>query len=466
MKVAHLSDLHFAPEHLEEVDRCMSAAVQEITQMAEIDAVVISGDATDHRIDLHSPSAQRLAAHIRALAEKAPVLMLQGTFSHEPTGTLDVFRHIRGRFPVYVASEIHQVALTQTGEWLSSLGQEVPDYVFNDHLPKGSKAVFSCLPTVNKASMVAALGIDDHTAIGEVLAQLLAGFAPANHMARKNDLPTIGISHGTVNGCITEHGVPMLGFDHEFTVGSLFSAQCSAFLLGHIHKHQQWKTPDEKRVIAYAGSIARLHYGEEGDKGWLLWDVDAENAQCVQHVTPSRKLVHIDFDHEPDIDAIREAVASEPGAFVRVRYSIPEDQRHSIDRELIAKVVEQAGGLQCKIEGRVIPVTRVRAEGISQSNTLQGKLSHWCDVTHSESSPLVERLNILLDNDDAQTIIDKCMQVRPVEAPFENPVVTEAIPSTPEDAKTDSDAESAPESIPSPQEPAPKVEAVDLLDLF
>jgi exonuclease SbcD len=69
---------------------------------------------------------------------------------------------------------------------------------------------------------------------------------------------------------VTEHGVPMAGFDHEFTTTSLFSAGVQAFMLGHIHKHQSWD--DSGRVIAYAGSIGRFHHGELDAKGFLQWE--------------------------------------------------------------------------------------------------------------------------------------------------------------------------------------------------
>ncbi|TNY03497.1 hypothetical protein, partial [Escherichia coli] len=70
-------------------------------------------------------------------------------------------------------------------------------------------------------------------------------------------------------------GVPMAGFDHEFTTGALFSAAAQAILLGHIHRHQAWTQGEGERRqrIAYAGSIGRFHHGEQGDKGFLLWEL-------------------------------------------------------------------------------------------------------------------------------------------------------------------------------------------------
>ncbi|HET9644628.1 MAG TPA: hypothetical protein VFP68_15040 [Burkholderiaceae bacterium] len=219
MRIAHLSDLHFGdPKTLSEVERCTTAAVDDaVARDAEL--AVISGDSTDHAIDVHSPSFLALARLVRRLADHCPVLMLQGTFSHEPPGTLDVFRLLGGRFPVHVADRIHQVAWCGSAGWVASEG-----WRFND-LPAHAQVLFSCVPTVNKA-VVAATG-GPHAAaeaVGQQLVALLAGFGEINRRASQVGLPTVGVSHGTISGCVTEHGVPMAGLDHEFTPAGLFAA--------------------------------------------------------------------------------------------------------------------------------------------------------------------------------------------------------------------------------------------------
>src|SRR5947209_5411820 len=99
MRVAQLSDLHFGDaKTLPEVEGCTKAAIDAvIARGAEI--AVISGDSTDHAIDVHSPAFIALARQVRRLADHCPVLMLQGTRSHEPEGTLDIFRLLGGRYP-------------------------------------------------------------------------------------------------------------------------------------------------------------------------------------------------------------------------------------------------------------------------------------------------------------------------------------------------------------------------------
>src|SRR5205823_6068617 len=166
-------------------------------------------------------------------------------------------------------------------------------------------------------------------------------------------MPTIGVSHGTVYGSVTEHGVPMAGFDHEFTARSLFGANAQAFMLGHIHKHQSWE--HDGRMIAYAGSIGRLHYGEQGDKGFLIWDVE--------------------------------------GAFVRVRWTMPEEDRHEVDRLAIQSIFGAAA--EVKLEGRVIPVIRTRAAGISQEASIATKIAVWARLVEAKPEPLLACLEAL-----------------------------------------------------------------------
>lgn len=95
---------------------------------------------------------------VRRLADHCPVLMLQGTYAHEPPATLAVFRMLGGRHPVHVAERIGQAALTAAGAWVAS-----PGWRF-DGLPVDAVALFSCVPTVNKAAVAAVVGAGEAAA--------------------------------------------------------------------------------------------------------------------------------------------------------------------------------------------------------------------------------------------------------------------------------------------------------------
>lgn len=86
-----------------------------------------------------------------------------------------------------------------------------------------------------------------------------------------DEYPTDGVNiclyHGVINSS-------MLGTGYKFTTGystDVFS-KFDFVLLGDIHKSQVLSTTP---LVAYAGSLMQLNYGEEIDRhGYLLWDLD------------------------------------------------------------------------------------------------------------------------------------------------------------------------------------------------
>ncbi|QTD95471.1 metallophosphoesterase family protein [Burkholderia anthina] len=390
MKIAHFSDLHYAPEHLDEADRCFSYAVGDaIARKAEV--AVISGDSTDHRLDAHAPALNSLATQVHRLAQAMPVLMLQGTFSHEPPGTLDNFALMGAQYPVAIADRVCQVALYDGHFWFSR-GPVFDEDEVQYHVECEPEAIFTCLPTMNKADLALRVGaLVASTDLADTLAGFLAAAGRINAAFRAAGIPTIGVSHGTVNGCQTEHGVTMAGFDHEFSLSALFGAECSAFLLGHIHKYQTWER--EGRLVGYPGSIGRFHYGELGDKGYLSWDVSASDARAVLVPSPSREMVSVAFDGPPDTNELEALAAASAGKFVRIRWQIDEEHKQLVDRKAIEAMFSTAAGV--KLEPRVLPVMRSRAEGISRAPTVDAKLTRWCELADVDAVPLVDRLQLL-----------------------------------------------------------------------
>lgn len=61
IRLAHFSDLHYGTKNLIEADRCFGNAVDRAIALG-VEAAVLSGDATDHGLDLHAPAAERLFA--------------------------------------------------------------------------------------------------------------------------------------------------------------------------------------------------------------------------------------------------------------------------------------------------------------------------------------------------------------------------------------------------------------------
>jgi exonuclease SbcD len=148
-------------------------------------------------------------------------------------------------------------------------------------------------------------------------------------------------------------------------------------------------------VIAYAGSIGRFHFGEEGDKGFLLWEVEADGASYQLEPTPARRTIDITFEGRPDVAQMREFVARQDlrGASVRVRWVVAEEDRASIDRAAIESALADAA--EVKLEGRIVPVQRTRAAGLSRLTSLADKVSAWCGVAEVTAAPMLDCLHAL-----------------------------------------------------------------------
>lgn len=385
IRIAHFADIHYCAKHLKWVDRAFAFAIRHAIDNGA-QAAVISGDSFDAAVNLHEPSVTAYFRRVKELADAMPVLVLQGTFSHDRPGSLSPLRAIGPR--VTVADSIHQAILSE-GRWYLSEGHAASV----GEIPNPAQAVFSCLPSINKGGIAAVLGVD-HAAekAGEVVLDLCRSWAAINLSARAMGIPAILVSHGTVNGCVTETARAMISPDHEFTAGALFAAEASAVMLGHIHAHQSWQYG--LRQIAYPGSLTKMIYGHKGDTGYLLWDVTPDGAKFVHVPCPSRDMIEAEFVGTPDMAQLADIAGRAEGAYVRVRYSIDEEHRGSVDQDAIKALFANAEEL--KIEARVNPIQRVRAAGISQAPSLADKLRAWCETTDTDPEPLLDRLNRLM----------------------------------------------------------------------
>lgn len=383
MKVFQANDIHFCPKYLDEVTRCFTAAI-EAGRNAEI--AVLAGDLFDERLEQNSPALMAAVDAVKLLASYMPVLILQGTYSHDAPGALDIFKRIRGDHPIAVIDQICQVAFA-SGKFYRS-----DDWCFDNGCPNGTQILFSCLPSINKGAVAASVGADKAAmAAGELVAQVLAGWGPINERERGYGVPTVVVSHGTVSGCETETGCPMAGADHEFTTATLFASKASAIMLGHIHKHQFWTQAGH--TIAYGGSIGRFHFGEVDEKGALLWDVQAGGAGFERLITPARVFVDLYFPGLPDPAVI--ATAKVAGSWVRLRYSVDEEHRQIVDRDALRQQLLAAGAAEVKIEPTINPIQRQRAQGIGAAPTVADQVAKWCELTSTEPAPVLSRLEQL-----------------------------------------------------------------------
>lgn len=101
-------------------------------------------------------------------------------------------------------------------------------------------------------------------------------------------------------------------------------------------------------------------------------------------------------------------MAAQPvdGAWVRLRWSVAEEERHQVDRAALQTLLAGAAGVQ--FEGRIVPVLRVRAGGIGQAGALRDKVAAWAAVVDARPEPLWICLDELMTR-EAQRIVDDAL---------------------------------------------------------
>ena len=92
------------------------------------------------------------------------------------------------------------------------------------------------------------------------------------------------------------------------------------------------------------------------------------------------------------------------GAWVRVRWTVADEERHEVDREAIKRAL--AGVADVQLEGRIVPIVRSRAAGISRCASLGAKVRAWAAVTGAKAEPLLADLERMSHQSSEQIAAD------------------------------------------------------------
>lgn len=129
--------------------------------------------------------------------------------------------------------------------------------------------------------------------------------------APNDDLINIALYHGAVGGSILDTGMPI---DGEVSVEMFKKYDYS--LLGDIHKRQFL---DKERRIAYPGSTIQQNYGEDLEKGFLVWQIQDKNNHTVKFHQLKNVKPFITIEWDSDVTSTVQKIQQiERGARVRV----------------------------------------------------------------------------------------------------------------------------------------------------
>lgn len=226
MKIAHIADVHIRGFQRHEEYRESFAELCRSLAVEKPDIILLVGDIVHSKTHNITPELIELTTwFFKSLAEVAPVHMVLGNH--------DGLIHNKDRqdaiTPIVSAINSEDIRLwKKSGELL------------RDHC--GEKIAihsFSCFDEESWESV-----------------------------SPRESYTNIALYHGSVNKCLSDQNVEMAGVSLSMFEGFDFG------IFGDIHKRQ---TLDSAGRFRYCGSLIQQNFGEETDKGYLMWDIKSRD---------------------------------------------------------------------------------------------------------------------------------------------------------------------------------------------
>ncbi|MDP2883709.1 MAG: metallophosphoesterase [Ignavibacteria bacterium] len=384
MRLVHTADWHWSEQQME---KCSASARFILQQLGSIkpDLHVIAGDYWDRRQMLASTSAVHPAlAAMRSMANISPVAIVLGNSAHDAPGSLEIFRGLDTRYPIFVAERPATILMSHDDSGGTAF-RECPEDDTRESAFGEALALVHLFPYPNKSYWLSgreAVSIDEATCCMRAAIQsVFARFAAVQHGFSG---PKVVVGHCLLLGAATSSGQILPG--QEIAIGKEDLAMIGAdyYALGHIHMSQEIAPR-----MWYAGSTYHVNFGETEMKSLNLVEFGNGRIDVNPIEIPSRRMAL----HEARFDAATGAIIDESqtedwtDAELRVRIHLAQEQASVITDDEIRK--HYPGAHSCKIERLVIPEERVRTETIAGARTLREKVIEWGRTIEKALSPEV-----------------------------------------------------------------------------
>ena len=146
------------------------------------------------------------------------------------------------------------------------------------------------------------------------------------------DRVNIAFYHGAVRGSLTDVDWQL---DGEINLNAFKGFDYA--LLGDIHKRQFL---NEEKTVAYCGSTIQQNYGEDPEKGFLVWDIRGKDDFSVEFHEVRNETPFITVDWAGDVDSTLEKCYTKPR---RARFRIRANNFISqSDTKRIAKTLKRS----------------------------------------------------------------------------------------------------------------------------
>lgn len=272
IRIAHLADVHIRPHHyLDEMSYTFDKLFESLDQKG-VDLVVICGDFFHSKLTVSSEYFNLAFSFLKKMSQKYDCIIIPGN---------------------------HDSALSNQGR-LDAITPVVN--AVNEDSSKTKKLIFSKISESFSYSGVGFPVFFHHFCIYDEKAKW-----PSKHIVDENFI-NIALYHGAINNCIVDNGWISRGNRDDV---SIFDGFDFAFL-GDIHKAQYL---DKEKTIAYPGSLRQNNFGEDLEKGYILWEIGEDGSHTSENVVLDQKRYFFTF------------YANKPDDLRSLRGEIPEDCR-------------------------------------------------------------------------------------------------------------------------------------------
>lgn len=196
----------------------------------------------------------------------------------------------------------------------------------------------------------------------------------------------IGLFHGAISKCVTDSNWRMTHTEHDV---SIFDG-LDYTLMGDIHKQQFM---DDDRRIGYAGSLVQQNFGEDVNKGFLVWNIEDKDRHTVYPVYLSGSSKFYTITLNADLSLPDTVV--EPQSHVRVipprEISLVEqkDIERRSRKKFLPKDLVVLSPICSAGSTTVVAKNDVQIENLRQSAVQQKLLKDWLE-RHSVDKDTVE----------------------------------------------------------------------------
>ena len=236
MIIAHLSDVHIRKTRRHEEYKIVLENLISSLESLTVDRIVLAGDLLHNKTDLSPEAVQLASQYLDALSDIAPVDLVLG--NHDCV----INQHNR------------LDSLSPIVKLLQNKGREINLYTDSEMIEINDELVYG------------------------IFAQQHTKHQWPIEFEREEGKKYVAIYHGPIDGSRTSASHRI-----ECDVDKSVFRNYDFGMLGDVHSRQAMVLDKNGKVkVAYSGSLIQQNFGEEVEKGFLLWDLDVKRCTFIQ----------------------------------------------------------------------------------------------------------------------------------------------------------------------------------------